>query len=182
MRQESKKFLHDSSRYRPGLRVNEEVVAPMVRLVREDGVCVSIVTRQEALLLASNVDLDLVEVSPNESPPVCRLVNYSKYKFRLQRKRRGGLRSKRGNSVKEIKLRPTIEEHDYQTKLRSVRKFLKQGMRVKVFINFKGREVSHVETGMEHLTRLVSDIGSLGQTEVSPKLEGRVIGMVIKPT
>lgn len=131
--------------------------------------------------MAYETGLDLVEVSPNEIPPVCRLMNYGKYRFKLQRRRQAECRSKRGNNIKEVKLRLTIEESDYQTKLRSVRGFLEKKMKVRISLNLRGREVLHTEVGMNRLTRLMSDIGSIGKADSDPKLDGRLISLIVKP-
>ncbi len=165
-----------------GPRVNEAIRAPKVRLINETGENVGIVSVQEALAMAREVDLDLVEISPNVEPPVCKIMNYGKYKFEMQKKKAAERKNQKIIETKEIKLRPTTEEHDYQTKLRAIKRFLEDGDKVKISMRFRGRELDHVEIGMTQLKRIIGDVGDLGRVESQPKLEGRNMGMMISST
>lgn len=129
--------------------------------------------------MAREVELDLVEISPNTEPPVCKIMNYGKYKFEMQKKKAAERKNQKIIETKEIKFRPTTEEHDYQTKLRAAKRFLEDGNKVKVSMRFRGRELDHVDIAMGQLNRLIEDIGDLGKVEAQPKLEGRNMGMMI---
>ena len=152
-----------------------------MRLISENGEQVGIVSRSEALGAAEEAGLDLVEISPNTDPPVCRLMDYGKYLFQ-QNKRRAAARKKQANvQVKEIKFRPGTEEADYQTKLRNLKRFLTHGDKTKVTLWFRGREMRHQEIGAQILQRVEADLQELAKVEQYPKMEGRRLSMVLTP-
>ena len=140
-----------------------------------------VVPVQDALERARESGLDLVEVSPNAAPPVCKILDYGKFKFEAQKKRNEAKKKQKVIEVKEIKLRPNIDEHDYQVKMRSVQKFLDEGDKVKVTLRFRGREMAHQELGVNVLNRVREDTDEVAKIEAFPKLEGRQMIMVIAP-
>jgi translation initiation factor IF-3 len=152
-----------------------------VRLVDEKGEMRGVVPTREALKIAEEAGLDLVEVSPNAEPPVCKVLDYGKYKYEQQKKAAEARKKQKVIDIKEIKIRPAIEDHDYEVKLRNARRFLEEGDKVKVTMRFRGREMSHQELGMEILRRLQTDLADLGKVEFGPRLEGRQIMMIITP-
>jgi len=162
-------------------RVNERIRAPEVRLVGPKGEQIGIVTVTEALKLAAEADLDLVEVAPTARPPVCKLMDYGKFKYESAVKARESRKNQTQTVVKEIKLRPKIDPHDYGTKKGHVERFLKAGDKVKVTIMFRGREQSRPELGYRLLQRLAEDVEALGFVESQPKQDGRNMIMVIGP-
>jgi translation initiation factor IF-3 len=153
-----------------------------VRLVGPDGSQVGIVSTQEALRIAKDLDLDLVEVAPQASPPVCRVMDYGKYKYERDIRQKEARKKQSRVEVKEIKFRPKIDPHDYATKKGHVERFLRAGARVKVTIMFRGREMAHTELGRKILDRLVEDLSDLAVVEAAPKQDGRNMIMVIAPT
>jgi translation initiation factor IF-3 len=163
------------------LRVNERIRTPEVRLVGAKGEQIGIVSVSEALKLAAEADLDLVEVAPMARPPVCKLMDYGKFKYESAVKLRESRRNQTQTVVKEIKLRPKIDPHDYGTKRGHVERFLKAGDKVKVTIMFRGREQSRPELGFRLLQRLAEDVEGLGFVESQPKQDGRNMIMVIGP-
>jgi translation initiation factor IF-3 len=166
---------------RKGPRVNEEIKVPTIRLVDADGEMVGVVSVQEGLQMAEEVGLDLVEVSPAADPPVCKILDYGKYKYAEQKKRNEARKKQKVIEIKELKMRPGIEEHDYQTKMRSMVRFLDEGDKVKITIRFRGREMAHQDLGAKVLVRIQEDIGELAKVEQSPRTEGRMMTMVIAP-
>ncbi|MFI0433289.1 MAG: translation initiation factor IF-3 [Candidatus Nanopelagicales bacterium] len=163
-------------------RINERIRVPEVRLVGPGGEQVGIVRIEHALRLAEESDLDLVEVAPMAKPPVCKLMDYGKYKYEEALKARENRRNQSHTVIKEMKLRPKIDPHDYGTKKGHIERFLKQGDKVKVTIMFRGREQSRPELGYRLLSRLAEDIGELGVVEAAPKQDGRNMTMVIAPS
>ncbi len=163
-------------------RVNERIRVPEVRLVGPSGEQVGIVRTQQALQLAEEANLDLVEVAPQAQPPVCRLMDYGKFKYENAQKAREARRNRSNAAIKEMKLRPKIDEHDYNTKKGHVERFLKAGDKVKITIMFRGREQSRPELGRELLQRLAADVEELGTIEQKPRQEGRNMHMVLAPT
>jgi translation initiation factor IF-3 len=152
-----------------------------VRLVGPNGETVGIVPTDQALKLAQEADLDLVEIAPQGKPPVCKLMDYGKFKYENAQKAREARRNQTNVIIKEMKLRPKIDSHDYETKKGHVERFLRQGDKVKVTIMFRGREQSRPELGFRLLQRLAEDIGELGFVESSPKQDGRNMVMVVAP-
>ena len=164
-----------------GPRVNEQIEAEKVRVVNADGEMVGVISKEEGIEIAFEVGLDLVEVSPNADPPVCKVLDYGKYKYEAQKKANEARKKQKVIDVKEIKMRPGIDEHDYQVKMRSVRRFLDEGDKVKMTIRFRGREMTHQELGMKVLDRVREDVDELAKVEQFPKSEGRLMTMVIAP-
>lgn len=164
-----------------GPRVNEEIDAPQVRVVDADGEMAGVLSVQEGIELAYESGLDLVEVSPNADPPVCKVLDYGKYKYEEQKKKNEARKKQKVIEVKEIKMRPGIDVHDYDVKMRSVRRFLEDGDKVKLTIRFRGREMAHQELGMKVLDRVRTDLEELTKIEQFPKMEGRLMVMVIAP-
>ena len=161
--------------------MNTDIEARSVRLVAADGSMVGIVGIHEALDAAQAAGLDLVEVSPNAEPPVCKVLDYGRFKYESQKKKNEARKKQKTIEVKEIKMRPGIEQHDYDTKMRSVRRFLDEGDKVKVTLRFRGRELAHQEVGRAVLQRVQNELGELVKVEQFPKMEGRQMVMVMSP-
>ncbi|GAB4576431.1 MAG: translation initiation factor IF-3 [Rhodothalassiaceae bacterium] len=164
-----------------GPRINERIRAPKVRLIGPDGDNHGVVDIDMALKVAQQVGLDLVEISPNAEPPVCKVLDYGKYKFELQKKANAAKKKQKTQEIKEIKMRPGIDTHDYETKMKAVNRFLADGDKVKVTLRFRGREMAHQELGMDVLKRVQDDLAAIAKVESYPKLEGRQMTMVIAP-
>ena len=152
-----------------------------VRLVDENGEMVGIVGRNEAIEMAAEAGLDLVEVAPNADPPVCKILDYGKFKYEEQKKKNEARKKQKIIEVKEIKLRPSIDDHDYQVKMRSMNKFIEEGDKVKVTMRFRGRELAHQELGMNVLMRVKEDLDEIAKVEQFPRMEGRQMTMVVSP-
>ncbi|HFE36899.1 MAG TPA: translation initiation factor IF-3 [Gammaproteobacteria bacterium] len=163
------------------VRLNGEITAPQVRLIDAENGKKGIVDIAEALRDAEEADLDLVEVSPNAEPPVCRIMDYGKYVFEEQKKKQLAKKKQKQTQVKEIKFRPGTEEGDYQVKLRNLIRFLGDGDRAKVTLRFRGREMAHQELGRNLLQRVEKDLEDIGTVEQYPRMEGRQMVMVIAP-
>jgi translation initiation factor IF-3 len=163
------------------VRVNDQIRISPIRLIGGDGEQVGIVSLDEAKQRAEDAGLDLVEVAPEARPPVCKLMDYGKYRYEEQRKAREARKRQHTVSVKEVKYRPGIEEHDFEFKTRHVRRFLDEGDKVKVTMMFRGRQLSHPELGLEVLERVGEAIQDLGKVETAPTREGRTMFMVIAP-
>ena len=163
-------------------RINERIRVPEVRLIGEDGNQVGVLSRDDALAYARQRDLDLVEVAPDARPPVCRVLDYSKYKYEQEQKAKAARRHQKQVNVREIKLRPKIATNDYETKKNHVVRFLKGDDRVKVTIMFRGREQTHPERGERLLMRLAEDVAELGTIEQSPQQDGRNMTMLLAPS
>ncbi len=162
-----------------GTRINEAITAPEVRVVGADGEMVGVMSVAKGLELAFAAGLDLVEVSPNAAPPVCKILDYGKYKYELQKKANEAKKKQRTVEIKEIKLRPTIEDHDYKVKLKNATRFLEEGNKVKFTLRFRGREMSHMDLGVEVLRRYQADLAGISKVEQEPKAEGRQVMMVL---
>ena len=162
-------------------RINDRIRVPEVRLLGAQGEQIGIVSIGDALRMAEDGDLDLVEVAPNQRPPVCKLMDYGKFKYESDQKRREARRNQVQTVIKEMKLRPKIDPHDYETKKGHVVRFLKAGDKVKITIMFRGREQSRPELGYRLLQRLAADVDELGYVEASPKQDGRNMTMVVAP-
>jgi translation initiation factor IF-3 len=161
--------------------VNDRIRAPQVRLVGPDGSQIGIVSIQEALSRAQELDLDLVEVAPMANPPVCRIMDYGKFKYERDVRQKEARKRQVRVEVKEMKMRPKIDPHDYATKKGHIERFLKAGARVKVTIMFRGREMAHTELGRKLLDRLTEDLKELATVETFPKLDGRNMVMLFAP-
>ena len=162
-------------------RINGEVTAREVRLIGTDGEIIGIMSGREALKMAEEADTDLVEISPNATPPVCRLMDYGKFKYQEQKKAAEARAKQKIIQVKEIKLRPGTDENDYQVKMRNIKRFIEDGDKVKVTLRFRGREMAHQEIGMRQLERIREELAEMVQVESMPKLEGRQMVMMIAP-
>ena len=152
-----------------------------MRLVDERGQMVGIVQRNEALTMATQAGLDLVEIAPNADPPVCKILDYGKFKYEEQKKKNEARKKQKVIEVKEIKLRPSIDDHDYEVKMRSMNKFIEEGDKVKVTMRFRGRELAHQELGMNVLMRVRDDLDGIAKVEQMPRMEGRQMTMVVAP-
>jgi translation initiation factor IF-3 len=162
-------------------RINERIRVPEVRLIGADGNQIGVIKTDEALKYAQERDLDLVEVAPESRPPVCRVLDYSKYKYEQEQKAKAARRHQKQITIREIKLRPKIANNDYETKKGHVERFLRGQDKVKITIMFRGRETTHPERGEALLMRLASDVGELGVIEQRPNLDGRNMTMVLGP-
>ncbi|GBF12426.1 translation initiation factor IF-3 [Tepidibacillus sp. HK-1] len=161
--------------------INEEIRAREVRVVGPDGEQIGILPLKEALKLAEEKNLDLVNVAPTAKPPVCRIMNYGKFRYEQSKKEKEARKNQKVINVKEIRLSPTIEENDFQTKLRSAIKFLKAGDKVKCSIRFRGREIAHQSIGEKVLDRLAKEVEDISVIERKPKLEGKSMIMILAP-
>lgn len=161
--------------------MNREIICPQVRLIDEKGEMLGLVATDKAIIMAQDKNLDLVEISPNASPPVCKIMNFGKYKYGLQKKAQIAKKSQKVVEIKEIRFRPTIAEGDYQVKLRATKRFLAEGNKVRISLMFKGRELSHKEVGFSVINRFKEDLIDFCKVEVEPKLEERQIFMVVGP-
>ena len=161
--------------------MNEEITVESVRLVGEDGEMLGVMDVDAALAKAEQAGLDLVEVAPGSDPPVCKILDYGKYKYQAQKKASEARKKQKTIEVKEIKMRPSIERHDYDVKMRAINKFLDEGDKVKVTIRFRGREFLHQELGMQMLEKVREELDEKAKVEAMPKMEGRQMIMVIAP-
>ena len=169
-------------RTRPrGPRANERIRATQVRVISNDGENLGTLSTQEAINIAKQKGLDLIEISPNANPPVCKIIDIGKYKYDLQKKANKAKKKQKIVNLKEIKLRPVTEIHDYNFKIKNAQKFLSKGDKVKFAVLFKGREMQHTHLGRKLMQRIINDISALGKVEVQPKLEGRQIIMIVQP-
>ena len=164
-----------------GPKANERIRAPQVQVIGSDGKNLGTLNTQEAINIAKQEGLDLIEISPNASPPVCKIIDIGKYKYDLQKKANKAKKKQKIVNLKEIKLRPVTEIHDYSFKIKNAQKFLEKGDKVKFTVKFKGREMQHTHLGKELMTRIINDTAKVGKVEVNPKFEGRQIIMIIQP-
>ncbi len=162
-------------------RINREIRVPEVRLTGVDGAQIGIVSTAEALRMAEDYDVDLVEVAPNAQPPVCRLMDYGKFRYQEQKKAQEMKARQKVIQVKEVKFRPATDENDYQTKLRALRRFLADGDKAKVTLRYRGREMAHQDLGAQIMHRIRDELAEEAQIELQPKLEGRQMIMVLAP-
>lgn len=162
-------------------RINGEITAKEVRLISGTGEQLGVVSIKEALVLAEEQDVDLVEISPTAKPPVCKLMDFGKYKYEQAKKRDEAKKKQKQVQIKEIKFRPGTDEGDYQIKMRSINRFLADGDKVKVTLRFRGREMAHQQLGAQLLERVKEDLAEVGQVEQFPKMEGRQMVMMIAP-
>jgi translation initiation factor IF-3 len=169
-------------RTRPkGPRINERIRAPEVQVISSDGKNLGTLRIKEAIETAKQEGLDLIEISPNANPPVCKIIEIGKYKYDLQKKANKAKKKQKIISLKEIKLRPVTEIHDYNFKIKNAQKFLEKGDKVKFTVRFKGREMQHTHLGNKLMDRIISDTAKIGKIEIHPKFEGRQIIMIIQP-
>jgi len=154
---------------------------PQIRVIDAEGNQLGIMATKDALESAENAGLDLVEVSPNAAPPVCRIMDYGKYKYQMSKKNKDAKKKQTIIHLKEVKLRGKTEEHDYQFKVKNIKRFLAEGDKVKITIVFKGREITHTELGMGMLNRVAAELKDIAVIETAPKLEGKSMLMVVSP-
>ena len=164
-----------------GPRINGAIRSPKVRCIDPDGNQLGVLDTLDAIDKAADFGLDLVEVQPNAEPPVCKILNYGKFKYEAQKRANEARKKQKTIEVKEIKFRPNIDEHDYQVKMRNVNKFLSSGDKVKVTLRFRGREMAHQNRGMDIMNRVKEDFDEVAKVEFEPKLEGRLMVMVMAP-
>lgn len=161
--------------------INEDIRAKEVRLVSADGEQLGVVSLKEALRLASESELDLVNIAPNAIPPVCKIMDFGKYRFEINKKQKEAKKKQKVISIKEIRISPKIEEHDFNVKAKNLAKFLKDGDKVKITVRFRGREVNYQSIGEEILNRFIESVQEFAKVESSPKLEGKNMMVVISP-
>ncbi|APH70870.1 translation initiation factor IF-3 [Aquibium oceanicum] len=164
-----------------GPRANSEIRAARVQLIDSDGSNRGVVAIQEALQIAEDLGLDLVEISPNAEPPVCKITDLGKLKYQSQKKAAEARKNQKVIEIKEIKMRPNIDTHDYETKMKAVRRFFDEGDKVKLTLRFRGREMAHMELGMQLLNKVREETAEIAKVEAEPKLEGRQMMMVLAP-
>ena len=163
------------------LRTNEQITASEVRVISSNGKQLGIISIREALYHAEDEGFDLVEVSPDAKPPVCKIVDYGKLKYKEQKSKKEAKKKQKTIEVKEIKMRPGINKHDYEVKIKALSKFISGGNKVKVSLRFRGREMEHQNLGMELLKKLTEEVSEYAKIEIPPKLEGRQIMMILVP-
>ncbi|WP_088306730.1 translation initiation factor IF-3 [Novosphingobium sp. B 225] len=164
-----------------GPRYNQMITSDKVRVIDENGENIGVMYTREAIEQAAEVGLDLVEVSPNADPPVCKFLDVGKFRYEAQKKANLARKTQKTQEIKEIKMRPNIDDHDYDTKMRSVNKFIGEGDKVKITLRFRGRELSHQQIGMDLLRRVQEDIAEVAKIESYPRMEGRQMLMVLSP-
>jgi translation initiation factor IF-3 len=162
-------------------RRNEEINVPRVRVIGSDGSQVGVMLTRDAIAKAEGEGLDLVEVSPNADPPVCKIMDYGKYIYQKDKSQQAARKKQKQIQVKEVKFRPTTEEADYQTKLRALLRFLEEGDKIKITLRYKGREMAHQELGFQLIDRIKADLEEVALIEQAPKMEGRQAIMVMAP-
>jgi len=166
---------------RDGPRVNEEIRVPQVRLIDQNGEMQGVMSAREAVQRAYSVGLDLLEISPNAEPPVVKILDFGKYKYELQRKKNEAKKKQKVIEIKEIKVRPNIDENDYQVKMRAMKSFIEEGDKVKVTLRFRGREMAHQDIGIRVLERIRSEMDLTTKVEQMPRMENRQMVMVLSP-
>ena len=171
----------ESAPSRDGPRINDQIESPSIRLIDQRGEMVGVVSLHQGLQMAYEAGLDLVEVSPNAEPPVCKLLEFGKFKYEQQKKQNEQRKKQKVIQVKEIKMRPGIDDHDYDVKKRAMLRFLEEGDKVKITLRFRGREMVHQELGAKVLDRVKADLGELAKVEAQPRMEGRQMTMVVAP-
>ncbi len=164
-----------------GPRYNQMIVSDKVRVIDENGENLGVMYTKEAIEAAADVGLDLVEISPNADPPVAKFLDVGKFRYEAQKKANAARKSQKTQEIKEIKMRPNIDDHDYDTKMKAIHKFIGEGDKVKVTLRFRGRELSHQQLGMNLLKRVQDDTGEIAKIEAWPRMEGRQMLMVISP-
>ena len=164
-----------------GPKANERIRTPQVQVIGSDGKNLGTLATQEAINIARQKGLDLIEISPNANPPVCKIIDIGKYKYDLQKKANKAKKKQRVVNLKEIKLRPVTEIHDYNFKIKNAQKFLTKGDKVKFTVQFRGREMQHTNLGHKLMERIINDTTNLGKVEIRPKFEGRQMIMIVQP-
>ena len=163
-----------------GPKANERIRTPQVQVIGSDGNNLGTLDTQEAIRIAKQEGLDLIEISPNANPPVCKIIDIGKYKYDLQKKANKAKKKQKIVNLKEIKLRPVTETHDYNFKIKNAQKFLSKGDKVKFTVQFRGREMQHTDLGYDLMKRIINDTSEVGKVEVRPKFEGRQIIMIVQ--
>ena len=166
---------------RDGPRVNEEIRIPQVRLIDQDGEMQGVMSAREAMQRAFSAGLDLVEISPNADPPVCKILDFGKFKYEQQKKKNEAKKKQKVIEIKEIKVRPNIDENDYQVKMRAMKSFIEEGDKVKVTLRFRGREMAHQDIGVRVLERIRAEMDATSKVEQMPRMENRQMVMVLSP-
>ncbi|MFN3448855.1 MAG: translation initiation factor IF-3 [Roseococcus sp.] len=166
---------------REGPRVNEEIRVPQVRLIDENGEMIGVMSIRDALYRAYQAGLDLLEISPNAVPPVCKITDYGKFKYEQQKKASEARKKQKIVEIKEIKVRPNIDDHDYEVKMKQAKSFIGEGDKVKVTLRFRGREMAHQELGVKLLERIRTELADIVKVESMPRLENRQMVMVLAP-
>ena len=164
-----------------GPRSNNRISSPEVQVINNDGENLGVLNTNEAISMAKNYGLDLIEIAPNAKPPVCKIMDIGKYKYDLQKKANLAKKKQKTVSLKEIKLRPGTEAHDYNFKIKNAKKFINKGDKVKFTVKFKGREMQHTELGKELMNRIIEEIKDIAKVESQPKFEGKQMVMIIQP-
>ena len=164
-----------------GPRSNNRISSPEVQVIASDGENLGVLNTNEAISMAKNQGLDLIEISPNANPPVCKIMDMGKYKYDMQKKANKAKKNQKTAALKELKLRPATEIHDYNFKIKNAKKFLTKGDKVKFTVRFKGREMQFTDQGKTLMNRIIEDTKELGKVEVSPKFEGKQMIMIIQP-
>ncbi len=162
-----------------GPRINGAIRARQVRLIDENGENRGVLPLSQALQIADDAGLDLIEISPQANPPVCKVLDYGKYKYEVQKRKNEAKKNQKVVNIKELKIRPAIDTHDYEVKIKQARKFLEQGDKVKFTMRFKGREMSASDLGREVLDKIISDLDTISKVDQAPKLEGRQMTMLL---
>ncbi len=166
---------------RDGPRVNEDIRVPQVRLIDQEGEMIGVLSTRDALLRAYELGMDLLEISPNAVPPVCKITDYGKFKYEQQKKANEARKKQKIVELKEVKVRPNIDDHDYDVKMRQMKSFIGEGDKVKVTLRFRGREMAHQDLGLRVLERIRGDLGEAIKVEQMPRLENRQMIMVLAP-
>ncbi len=166
---------------RDGPRVNEDIRIPQVRLIDQDGEMQGVMNAPQAMQRAFAVGLDLVEISPNADPPVCKILDFGKFKYEQQKKKNEAKKKQKVIEIKEIKVRPNIDENDYQVKMRAMKSFIEEGDKVKVTLRFRGREMAHQDIGVRVLERIRAEMDTTSKVEQMPRMENRQMVMVLSP-
>ena len=164
-----------------GPRANNRISSPEVQVINSTGENLGIINTSEAINMAKQEGLDLIEIAPNANPPVCKIIDIGKFKYDAQKKANKAKKKQKIVNLKEIKLRPVTEIHDYNFKIKNAQKFLEKGDKVKFTVKFRGREMQHINLGNELMKRIITDTAKLGKVEVNPKLEGRQMVMIVQP-
>lgn len=163
------------------VRINDKIKVESVRLLDEEGEMLGVFSTPEALTMARERELDLVEISPNADPPVCQIIDYGKFSYQVEKKKKEAKKNQKVVHLKEIKLRPKTDVHDYNFKVKHVQEFLEDGDRVKITIRFKGREMAYIDSGKEQINRVIADTEGLAKPEGTPRLEGRNLSVTLVP-
>ncbi len=163
------------------IRINRDIKANEIRLIDEKGEMIGVIKIEEGLKKADESGLDLVEISPNAKPPVCKIIDYGKYLYQIEKKKKEAKKNQKVVHLKEIKLRPKTDIHDYNFKVKHIKEFLKSGNKVKVTVKFRGREMAFMAVGKEQLDKVIADTAELGKPDSSPRLEGRNLNLTIIP-